>query len=191
AVYDAHIWAGGDQIVFNLLDASALLWRLWSGGIDVGGRWEALTKAWGPHLGGTGYGFNDWHAAMALLGSGAAARVDAMIATLKNADPDTEAGRWQAAITLPLIEGFRAFAEGRHEAAADILFDVRRIAHRFGGSHAQRDVIDWTLTEAALRGGLSGMARALTDERLALRPHSPVNRAFLARAEALEAAGRD
>ena len=54
----------------------------------------------------------------------------------------------------------------------------------FGGSHAQRDVIDWTLTEAALRGGLRPMAEALANERLALRPHSPVNRAFLTRARA-------
>jgi hypothetical protein len=48
----------------------------------------------------------------------------------------------------------------------------------FGGSHAQRDVIDWTLTEAALRGGPSEMAEALVAERRALRPHSPVNLAF-------------
>jgi hypothetical protein len=56
--------------------------------------------------------------------------------------------------------------------------------NEFGGSHAQRDVIDWTLTEAALRGGLTSLAEALAHERLALKPHSPVNRAFLRRAHA-------
>jgi hypothetical protein len=36
---------------------------------------------------------------------------------------------------------------------------------------------DWTLTETALRAGLSDMAEPLA-ERLPLRPHSPANLAF-------------
>ena len=39
--------------------------------------------------------------------------------------------------------------------AAQLIRPVRSIAHRFGGSHAQRDVIDLTLIEAALRAGES------------------------------------
>jgi hypothetical protein len=56
------------------------------------------------------------------------------------------------------------------------------IANRFGGSHAQRDVIDWTLTEAALRGKRQTVAEALARERLAQRPHSGMNRQSLRRA---------
>jgi hypothetical protein len=37
------------------------------------------------------------------------------------------------------------------------------------------------LTEAALRGGLAHLADGLVHERLALRPHSPVNLAFKTR----------
>ena len=40
--------------------------------------------------------------------------------------------------------------------AVQHLVRARTIANSFGGSHAQRDVIDWTLTEAALRGQLTG-----------------------------------
>jgi hypothetical protein len=61
---------------------------------------------------------------------------------------------------------------------------VRFIANSFGGSHAQRDIIDWTLTEAALRGGMNDLAQALAHERLALKRHSPINQAFLSRASA-------
>ena len=57
------------------------------------------------------------------------------------------------------------------------------MAQQFGGSHAQRDVIDWTLTEAAIRSGLREVALALSNERLALKPHSPVNRDFVRRAQ--------
>ena len=63
-----------------------------------------------------------------------------------------------------------------------MLHPARFIVNGFGGSHAQRDVIDWTLTEAALRGGLRDVAESLAHERLALKPHSPINRAFLAQA---------
>jgi hypothetical protein len=54
------------------------------------------------------------------------------------------------------------------------LEETREIAHRFGGSHAQRDLIDLTLIEAALRGGDTLLAAALAAERVTLVPHSPV-----------------
>jgi hypothetical protein len=90
---------------------------------------------------------------------------------------------------VPLIEVFAAFWRGDYQAAADHLYGIRYIANSFGGSHAQRDIIDWTLTEAAIRGGLTDLAEALAHERLALKPHSPVNRAFLARAEGTASPG--
>ncbi len=92
------------------------------------------------------------------------------------------------ATALPLIEGFSAFWRGDHRAAVELLHPARLIANSFGGSHAQRDIVDWTLTEAALRGGLSDVAEALAHERLALKPHSPINRAFLMRARSATAA---
>ena len=78
-----------------------------------------------------------------------------------------------------------AFWRRDYGRAAETLHGARHIVNRFGGSHAQRDVIDWTLTEAAVRGGLTDLAEALAQERLALKPHSPVNRRFLERARAL------
>ena len=48
-------------------------------------------------------------------------------------------------------------------------------------SHAQRDIIDWTLTEAALRAGRADWATAFAHERAALKPHSAVNREFVRR----------
>ena len=47
------------------------------------------------------------------------------------------------------------------------------IANRFGGSRAQRDVLDLTLIEAAFRAGDPALARALTAQRRAIRPASP------------------
>ena len=93
----------------------------------------------------------------------------------------SEAAAWGRRTALPLVEGFSAFWRGDYAAAADCLHGARFIANSFGGSHAQRDIIDWTLTEAAVRGGSTALAEALASERLALKPHSPVNKAFLSR----------
>jgi hypothetical protein len=52
-----------------------------------------------------------------------------------------------------------------------------------GGSHAQRDMVDWTLTETAVRAGMRDVALSLTHERLDTRPRSVVNRRLLRQAE--------
>ncbi|MEM9974268.1 MAG: tetratricopeptide repeat protein [Pseudomonadota bacterium] len=182
-VYDSEI-AGQGTLALNLLDASALLWRLTLGGTDPSDRWEALARAWEPHVPTTGYPFNDWHAAMAWIASGRRGELEATLDALTSA-AGGEVALWARETGVALIEGFDAFWRGDHARAVDLLHPARAIAGRFGGSHAQRDVIDWTLTEAAIRGGFAGAAAALARERLALRPHSPVNRAFLWRAEAL------
>ena len=119
---------------------------------------------------------------MAYLGAGRDGDVERMIAALDGPRPATpRRRRWARAIALPLVEGFPAFWRGDYRACAEGLHAARYIVNQFGGSHAQRDVIDWTLTEAALRGGLT-LAEALANERLALKPHSPINKAFLRRA---------
>jgi hypothetical protein len=161
----------------DLVDAAALLWRLDLAGVDVGDRFADLSRRWEALADGALYPFNDLHAAMAHLGAGREAEVEMLLARMTNAD-GSEVSEWIARIGRPLIEGFRAFRRGDHVRAAERLWSARHIVNAFGGSHAQRDVIDWTLTEAALRGGLSDMADGLVAERLALRPHSPVNLAF-------------
>jgi hypothetical protein len=121
---------------------------------------------------------------MAYLGAGRMNDVDRILKAYGT--PDTnEVGAWVAECGRPLVEGFAAFWKGDFDTAAHRLHAARFIVNRFGGSHAQRDVIDWTLAEAALRGNLGGFARSIAHERCALKPHSPVNAAFLRRAKAL------
>ena len=68
-----------------------------------------------------------------------------------------------------------------------LISPVRAIAHGFGGSHAQRDVIDLTLIEAAIRAGDRALAQALSAERLNVRPDSPLSHMFARRAEEVAA----
>ena len=55
-----------------------------------------------------------------------------------------------------------------------------------GGSHAQRDILSWTLTEAAIRLGDRALADATVAERLSWKPESPINLAWAARAGQLK-----
>ncbi|AOF86191.1 hypothetical protein BSY239_2622 [Hydrogenophaga sp. RAC07] len=184
ALFDGPIRSGRSAVAVDMIDASALLWRLSMSGVEVGDRWDELAIAWDAHADGALYPFNDWHAVMAWLGAGREADVNRLLESLRAAPRDREASRWAVDTGADLVAGFAAFWRGDHEVAVQHLHRARAIANSFGGSHAQRDVIDWTLTEAALRARRFDLAEALAHERLALRPHSPVNRGFLRRAAA-------
>ena len=80
-----------------------------------------------------------------------------------------------------------AFHRGDYARSVELLRPARFELWRIGGSHAQRDIIDWTLTEAALRGGMRDVSLSLAHERLGTRPRSAVNRDFLRRAERIAA----
>ncbi len=184
ALYDGPIRQDRSFVALDMVDASALLWRLHLSGQDVGARWTELATAWDSHADGRTYPFNDWHAVMAYLGAGRDGEVDRIADAYRTAASASDTGAWGSRIAVPLIEGFTAFWRADYRTAAERLHHTRFIASSFGGSHAQRDIIDWTLTEAAIRGNMTGLAEALANERLALKPHSPVNRTFLARAGA-------
>ncbi|MBZ9811211.1 tetratricopeptide repeat protein [Mesorhizobium sp. ESP-6-2] len=190
ALYDGPIRQDRSMVAVDMVDASALLWRLHLSGHDVGDRWNELAAAWDSHADGRTYPFNDWHAVMAYLGAGRHKEVDHIIDAYRSSAEVSEAAEWGRRTALPLVQGFAAFWRGEYEAAAGHLHGARFIANSFGGSHAQRDIIDWTLIEATVRGGLTGMAEALANERLALKPHSPVNRSFLRRAQTNAPASR-
>ena len=76
-------------------------------------------------------------------------------------------------VGLPLANGIVLFGRGDFTAATDLLRNVRNRAARFGGSHAQRDVIDLTLIASAARSGDTSLERALVAERFAAIPQMP------------------
>lgn len=186
ALYDEHIRRDRSAVVLDLVDASALLWRLHLLGHEVGSRWVELADTWVPQADGRCYPFNDWHGVMAFLGAGRQDDIEQILAEYQDEIPaGSEAGRWAQQPGRALIEGFVAFWCGDYKKAVASLHGNRHIANAFGGSHAQRDIIDWTLTEAAVRAGMGDLAEALAHERLALKPHNPINRMFLARSRAI------
>jgi len=161
--------------VLNMIDASALLWRLALRGVDIGSRYEAVADNWAPIDAAGNYAFNDLHAMIAFVGADRA-QLQQQVLDAQQAAMQTDADN--AAFTRDVGHAstlaVRAFGQGDYARAAALLRSVRSGAHRFGGSHAQRDLIDLTLLEAAARSGDRPLAAALAAERLALKPQSPL-----------------
>lgn len=187
-LYDEKVrpTTNGDQsdVVMEMIDASALLWRLHLASVDVGDRFALLAAKWERAMCDGYYGFNDVHALMAMLGAGRNADAERIVATLRErAHDDDDNGVITRQVALPLAQGLYDFDAGRFSAAVENLHSVRGRAQRFGGSHAQRDIISLTLLEAAIRGGRRAQAQALAAERVAHKPHSPWARTLARRAD--------
>jgi hypothetical protein len=191
AVYDRFLHhAGSDDIALELLDATALLWRLWLEGADAGDRWRPLAQAWARILAPGFYPFNDMHAIMAFIGNGELDRAGEVVAALERvvrAGGSAATGTVPMAVVttavgLPVCRSLAHFGAGRYEQVLAELLPIRTRVHEFGGSHAQRDAVERTLLEAAIRAGRLDLARALVSERLAVRKCSTYawsKRAFL------------
>lgn len=178
-LYDRPIRSGRSKVVLDMIDASAMLWRLHLRGIDCGARWNEIAEAWAPLAADGFYAFNDFHAMMAFV---ATERWDLADETLSAMTRRISSPGSNATMTLdvglPLCRGLYAFGRGQYDETVGWLRPMRSIASRFGGSHAQRDIIDLTLIEAAQRDRQSTLVRALASERMALKPTSPLNRRY-------------
>ncbi|MCE9658773.1 MAG: tetratricopeptide repeat protein [Burkholderiales bacterium] len=188
-LFDEKISAGGFGQALELLDGSSLLWRLSLLGHDVGDRWTDLAAKWATRIDDAHYAFNDVNAMLAFVGAGDRAAQARQIATLERAAIESGTGAMMSReIGLPACEGLAAFGRGDYAQAIERLLPLRGKANRFGGSHAQRDMFSWTLTEAAIRLGDRALADAFVAERLSWKPKSPINRAWATRASRLNPA---
>jgi hypothetical protein len=187
-LYDDHLMRTVRPIGFSICDPTALLWRLDTLGCDIGRRWHELLPRWEGHADGRGTVFTDMHATMTELRSGNEALAEARMAIMRQTASGTdEAAAIYREVGVPLVEGLIAFHREAYDDCAALLFPLRAEIWRIGGSNAQRDIVDWTLTAAALHAGRRSLALGLTFERLAGRPESLINRRFQREAEKIAA----
>lgn len=186
ALFDGEISSGGFGQALELVDGCALLWRMMLLGHDVGARWNVLADKWAERLDDRYYVFNDLHAMMAFIGAGRRDSQKSLIAAVERAAAGSGTNAMMTReVGFPAVRGFEAFGRGAYRDALDLLMPLRAKASRFGGSHAQRDIFSWTLTEAAVRCSDAALANALAAERLSWKPESPLNRAWTQRAREL------
>ncbi|HMB78147.1 MAG TPA: tetratricopeptide repeat protein [Kiloniellaceae bacterium] len=184
-IYDHNLRSAevsGDK--YEELDSAALLWRLKLLDVDVGARWHDLADKWEAAAADTLYAFNDVHAMASFVCDNRTDAAEKLLNAneryLNHANDANVA--MSRTIGLPFCRALQDFAAGRYGACVDRLLPVRYRTHRLGGSYAQRDIIGWTLLEAALRARRFELALALANERAALKPTSPQNWRLVARA---------
>jgi tetratricopeptide (TPR) repeat protein len=186
-IVDGHL-SGAEQIRIGLqrIDAASMLWRLHLMDTDVQAHARALVADWPAEPAHAGhYAFNDWHYVLALLVADERTAAEAWLArcaeqAMKPEDGARSNHTMAREVGLPLMRGVLALHAGDAAAAGEALYPVRAIAQRFGGSHAQRDLIDQTLIAAGCApNGRRAIARALLDERLLAKPATPLTRWWL------------
>ena len=148
--------------------------------------WEVVADNWAPVATAGNYAFNDMHAMMAFVGSGRARAADAVLESqLAALESGGDNVAFISEVGRPATQAIKAFGDGNYAETVRLLRPIRSYAHRFGGSHAQRDLLDLTLIEAAVRGGETQLAAALIAERIAAKPASVSAQQLAQRAAAL------
>src|SRR5262245_35823534 len=116
---DARILGSASPVVLDMIDASALLWRLHLRGIDVGTRWHALADRWAAFAEAGNYAFNDLHAMMAFVGADRSNAAQRLLATQERA-AFAAAGdnvQYLREVGYDATRAIHAFAGGRHAEA--------------------------------------------------------------------------
>ncbi len=172
-LYDRGVREEESADYLDLTNAVALLWRLESEGVDVGGRWREVAGHCADHATDLLLAFVDAHYAIAIARTGDSAAMATLRAGVREA---AQADGTQAAVyrdvAIPVCDAGAAYGAGDYGRAADLLGAVRYDLRRLGGSHAQRDLFVQMLIEANIRAGRTARAKALIAERAERRPTS-------------------
>jgi tetratricopeptide (TPR) repeat protein len=173
-LYDREVANPPSDEYLDMANAASLLWRLEQAGVDVGNRWRALANDAGRHVNDHALVFVDLHYLMALAGAN---ETDAAEQFIDSCDRFAATGTGSEAVVMgeigvPLARAVWAHRRGRYADAVAALAPVRRDIRRIGGSHAQRDVFEQLLIDAAWRGRQHELAADLLAERTARRPRN-------------------
>jgi tetratricopeptide (TPR) repeat protein len=170
ALYDREVRRQSTDEYLDVTNAVSLLWRLEQSGVNVGTRWRELADCARGHHQDHALVFADLHYLMALAAVG---EHDGFLASCVQfaGENGTEAAV-MADVGVPLARAVLAHRRGAYAEVVDLLVPVRRQFRRIGGSHAQRDVFDQLLIDAAWRGRRLDVATDLLTERTTHRPRN-------------------
>jgi hypothetical protein len=179
-IYDRHCWGVAKDYSQDQVGAVSLLARMEIAGIDVGDRWQDL----GDHLAArsrdTVLPFLTLQYLYGLARAGRAEAESLLYAVRQTAKhaPLVTRDLWQE-VALPACEGLYAYAHGDYDRAWRHLGGAMPRMAEVGGSHAQRDLFEQLLLDAALKSGRTVLAQQLLELRRAADPDGvPLNAAL-------------
>ena len=155
AIYDRYIRPGRSSELSDLIDSSALLWRIDLLGGDLDRRWFELADSWAPHIDDGFCSFNDVHAMLAFVGARDWTRAQRLERVLARSHAlPTRHGETTRHLGLPACRALIAFGRGNDALAVSLLASLPALA--------QRDRVD----EAVFRDRRhAGLRRAAPEQR--------------------------
>lgn len=176
--FDDHLWGEWPEFAQEQIGAISALWRMELRGVAVGDRWapvvdNVLTR-WHEHI----LPFHDMHFVYALARGDRMAEARAFLTSLARHGERDASGVWES-VAAPLAAALIAYAQGKHEQAANAIAPLLPRLHLIGGSHVQRDVFVQTWMDAASKAGQHSAVEDLLARRHRERPAVAANRRLL------------
>jgi tetratricopeptide (TPR) repeat protein len=180
-LYDSEVRAESTPEYLDICNATSLLWRLETAGIDVGNRWAELAKQSAARIGDHSLVFSDAHFALALAAADPGTPDRFLTSAKQFANGTGTQARVMGEIGAALCEAVIDYRQGNYGRVVDTLLPRRPVLRNIGGSHAQRDLFEQMLILAALADGRKNVAAELLAERRRQRPNNRLNRSLEAR----------
>jgi hypothetical protein len=179
-LYDEHCWGIAKEYSQDQVGAVSLLARLEIAGVAVGARWEDLADHLAARAEDT---IQPFLTLQYLYGLARARRPEAEVlleSVRRHAQAAPHFSRivWRE-VALPACEGLLSYARGDYERAWQHLSIALPRMAEVGGSHAQRDLFEQLLLDAALKSGRLTGAQHLLELRRGADPFGvPINTAL-------------
>jgi tetratricopeptide (TPR) repeat protein len=179
-LYDRHCWGVAKDYSQDQIGAVSLLARFEIAGIDVGSRWQDVASHLAARARDTVQPFLTLQYLYGLA-RGGRPQAEILLESVReyaHHAPEFSRAVWQE-VALPGCEGLYAYARGDYNLAwRRLSLTVPRMAEA-GGSHAQRDLFEQILLDAALKSGRLTVAQHMLELRRSADPHGvPVNAAL-------------
>jgi hypothetical protein len=186
-IYDRYCWAFAKQYSQDQVGAVSLLARMEIAGIDVGERWQDLGNYLVARVRDTVLPFLTMQYLYGLARAGRP-EAEVLLDTVRQASRAAAThvlDVWRQ-VALPACEGLYRSARGDFDAGWRHLSAAMPRMLEAGGSHAQRDLFEQLLLEAAIKSGRLVLAQQLLEQRRTYDPDGvPLNTALAAVYDAL------
>ncbi len=150
-VLDTWLLPASARSPLDACDATALLWRLATDGVNVGARWRRVSDAFERTLTPGFWPYVDLHAALAHSTAGKKWRARRLVRAIgRCAERDNYAGLRARHITQPGLRALGAWADGCYGEAAELLAGLQPLLGDAGGSRVQLEVFK-NIGDEALR----------------------------------------
>jgi hypothetical protein len=179
-VFDQHCWGIAKSYSQDQIGAISLLARFELAGIDVGSRWQDLADHLAARANDTVQPFLTLQYLYGLARAGRP-QAETLLDSVRHfaaRAPEFSRTVWRE-VALPGCEGLHAYARGEFERAWHSLSTAVPRMIETGGSHAQRDLFEQILLDAALKSGRTGSAQQMLELRRRADPYGvPLNTAL-------------